>query len=96
MIALSRESGKQYIHLGLGVNEGIRRFKKKWGGVPTRRYEMCEIRVRKPAVIETIKAYLNSARLNREDQLPTLRSDVLLVSADDQIILSRCAGLIIK
>lgn len=65
MIALSRESGKQYIHLGLGVNEGIRRFKKKWGGVPTRRYEMCEIRVRKPAVLETIKAYLSSARLNR-------------------------------
>jgi hypothetical protein len=65
MIALSRESGKQYIHLGLGVNEGIRRFKKKWGGVPTRRYEMREIRVRKAAVIETIKAYLYSARLNR-------------------------------
>jgi hypothetical protein len=65
MIELSRESGKQYIHLGLGVNEGIRRFKKKWGGVPTRRYEMCEIRLRKPAVFETIKAYLNSARFNQ-------------------------------
>jgi len=65
LIALSRESDKQYIHLGLGVNEGIRRFKKKWGGVPTRRYEMCEIRVRQPAVPETIKAYLNSARFIR-------------------------------
>ena len=65
LIALSRESGKQYIHLGLGVNDGIRRFKKKWGGVPIRRYEMCEIRVRKPTVIESIKAYLNGARLNR-------------------------------
>lgn len=65
MIELSRASGKQYIHLGLGVNEGIRRFKKKWGGVPTRRYEMCEIRLRKPAVFETIKAYLNSARFKQ-------------------------------
>jgi hypothetical protein len=65
LTALSREFGKQYIHLGLGVNEGIRRFKKKWGGVPTRRYEMCDIRVRKPAVTESIKAYLNSARFNQ-------------------------------
>jgi hypothetical protein len=33
MIGLAREKEKEYIHLGLGVNEGIRRFKKKWGGV---------------------------------------------------------------
>ena len=28
------------MHLGLGVNEGIRRFKTKWGGTPSIPYEM--------------------------------------------------------
>ena len=41
MIRLSLQRDKQYIHLGLGVNPGIRRFKEKWGGVPSMRYEMC-------------------------------------------------------
>ncbi|MDR0238725.1 MAG: TraB/GumN family protein [Deltaproteobacteria bacterium] len=34
MLASAQSRGKRYIHLGLGVNEGIARFKKKWGGVP--------------------------------------------------------------
>ncbi len=42
MINLTREHGKQTIHLGLGVNEGIRRFKEKWGGIPSLNYEFCE------------------------------------------------------
>ncbi|MDL2267719.1 TraB/GumN family protein [Desulfovibrio sp. OttesenSCG-928-G15] len=32
MLELARQRGKKYIHLGLGVNEGITRFKRKWGG----------------------------------------------------------------
>ncbi len=32
MVELSKEKNKEYIHLGLGVNAGITRFKKKWGG----------------------------------------------------------------
>ena len=32
--------GKEYIHLGLGVNDGIRRFKRKWGGIPALPYRM--------------------------------------------------------
>jgi hypothetical protein len=44
MVALARDQGKAYIHLGLGVNEGIRRFKEKWGGSPSLRYEFCEHR----------------------------------------------------
>ena len=44
MIGLTREHGKDIIHLGLGVNEGIRRFKEKWGGVPFLNYEFCEHR----------------------------------------------------
>jgi hypothetical protein len=42
MIKLTREHGKSIIHLGLGVNKGIRRFKEKWGGVPFLTYEFCE------------------------------------------------------
>ncbi len=43
MVELARKEGKEFIHLGLGVNEGIRRFKRKWGGVPFLRYECGEI-----------------------------------------------------
>jgi len=42
MIELTREDGKNVINLGLGVNEGIRRFKEKWGGIPFLKYEFCE------------------------------------------------------
>jgi hypothetical protein len=42
MIKLTRENGKDTINLGLGVNEGIRRFKRKWGGIPFLNYEFCE------------------------------------------------------
>lgn len=43
MIAVARKHQKEYIHLGLGVNEGIARFKKKWGGAPFLKYEFAEI-----------------------------------------------------
>ncbi len=35
MLELARAEQKECIHLGLGVNEGITRFKRKWGGVAT-------------------------------------------------------------
>jgi hypothetical protein len=57
LINLSLEYNKPYIHLGLGVNAGIRRFKAKWGGAPTRRYEMCELAVKKPSILETLRAF---------------------------------------
>ena len=55
-INISKEYCKNYVHLGLGVNKGIRQFKKKWGGIPTIPYEMCEIVVRKPSIFESIMA----------------------------------------
>jgi hypothetical protein len=55
MIEMSVEYGKNYVHLGLGVNEGIRRFKEKWGGVPTRRYEMCELVLKRPSILDAFK-----------------------------------------
>jgi hypothetical protein len=42
MIKITQEHGKPFINLGLGVNEGIRRFKEKWGGLPYLSYEFCE------------------------------------------------------
>ena len=56
LINLSLEYDKHYIHLGLGVNAGVRRFKEKWGGVPTLRYEMCELVLKKPSIFEAISS----------------------------------------
>ena len=42
MIRVARRQGKEFVHLGLGVNDGIRRFKTKWGGTPSLPYEMAE------------------------------------------------------
>src|SRR4030042_3600881 len=42
MIKLTHEHGKNTINLGLGVNEGIRRFKEKWGGIQLLHYDFCE------------------------------------------------------
>jgi hypothetical protein len=55
LINLSRQYDKSYIHLGLGVNAGVRRFKEKWGGMPRRRYEMCELVLKKPSIFDAIK-----------------------------------------
>ncbi len=40
MLKSARATGKNFIHLGLGVNEGIRRFKLKWGATPHMPYVM--------------------------------------------------------
>jgi hypothetical protein len=56
LVELSAEYGKGYIHLGLGVNSGIRRFKEKWGARPTLSYEMCELVQKKPVILEVIGA----------------------------------------
>lgn len=42
MLENARSKGKRYIHLGVGVNEGITRFKRKWGGTPLCPYVMAQ------------------------------------------------------
>jgi hypothetical protein len=42
MVSMAGKSGKSYVNLGLGVNEGIRRFKEKWGGRPYLEYTFCD------------------------------------------------------
>jgi len=39
IIKTAKENNKKYINLGLGINEGVQFFKKKWGGVPFLKYE---------------------------------------------------------
>ena len=56
MIRLSRESGKRTLHLGIGVNEGIRRFKEKWGGIPCLDYHFCECHYERPRSVSLIRA----------------------------------------
>jgi len=56
LVKMSSEHGKGYIHLGLGVNSGIRRFKEKWGARPTLSYEMCELVFKKPLILEVVRA----------------------------------------
>jgi hypothetical protein len=63
LINLSRESDKLYIHLGLGINAGIRRFKEKWGGVSMCRYEMGELELKKPSLFEMLMS-LGSLRFS--------------------------------
>ncbi len=55
MIEFTSEQGKSKIHLGLGVNEGIRRFKEKWGGTPFLHYEYCECDYRSKNTLSLIK-----------------------------------------
>ncbi|MBI5252746.1 MAG: hypothetical protein HY912_24890 [Desulfomonile tiedjei] len=54
MIRISDNLGKRFIHLGIGVNAGIRLFKEKWGGIPTRPYELCELVLRKPSFWDAV------------------------------------------
>lgn len=58
LVDLSRQAGKSYIHLGLGINEGVRRFKSKWGGRPRQPYWMETIDLKMPAIWEGIRTFL--------------------------------------
>lgn len=42
LMDLALEENRKFIHLGLGVNEGIARFKKKWGAKPSFPYYYAE------------------------------------------------------
>ena len=67
MLERSRKEGKKCIHLGLGVNEGITRFKKKWNGLPLLPYAMAawEESVRGPVAAPTTAKESETALLAR-------------------------------
>ena len=56
MMKLTRGQGKSIINLGLGVNDGIRRFKEKWGGVPFLNYEFSECTYKTTRTVSLIKS----------------------------------------
>jgi len=55
MVQMSKVYDKRYIHLGLGVNPGIERFKKKWGGSATQTYEMCVLNFGKASILDALR-----------------------------------------
>jgi hypothetical protein len=59
MIRVAEEKGKDYIHLGLGVNDGIRRFKTKWGGIPSSPYFAGEILFQGNRAVSWLKALVS-------------------------------------
>ena len=59
MIRMTEQQGKTIVHLGLGVNEGIRRFKEKWGGVPYLNYEFCEVSSKSAPAVSLVQTLLD-------------------------------------
>jgi hypothetical protein len=57
MIRLAEAEGKSSINLGLGVNDGIRRFKEKWGGTSLIAYEYCEFRNKGRWVLNLLSSF---------------------------------------
>jgi hypothetical protein len=41
VVQVSKEKGRKYVNLGLGINRGVTFFKKKWGGVAFLPYASC-------------------------------------------------------
>ncbi|HSR11508.1 MAG TPA: hypothetical protein VLS90_08665, partial [Thermodesulfobacteriota bacterium] len=39
LVEETRARGKSFVNLGLGINNGVAFFKKKWGGTPFLRHE---------------------------------------------------------
>jgi len=53
LLKISYESGKKYVNLGLGTNEGVARFKMKWGATPFLSYQYGIIRkTRIPKILD--------------------------------------------
>ena len=62
MIDLAIEHHKPTINLGLGVNEGISRFKQKWGGAPYLKYATCECYYGPPKVVSILDQWMDGIR----------------------------------
>ena len=68
LIKISREYDKDCIHLGLGISDGIRRFKEKWGAKPSLSYQMGELVFKKALILEALKALLEKPDLGSAQQ----------------------------
>lgn len=54
VIQTAREEDKRFVNLGLGINEGVASFKRKWGAVPFLGYEFCRFRPRRPSLFDAL------------------------------------------
>lgn len=54
VIAAARTQGKPFINLGLGINEGVAHFKRKWGGRPFLAYEYCRYEPSAPRLFHAL------------------------------------------
>jgi hypothetical protein len=54
LIREGQELGKSFVNLGLGINEGVAFFKKKWGGSPFLRHEVILFSPSRPSFWESI------------------------------------------
>ena len=50
----ARQQGKTYVNLGLGVNQGVAFFKKKWGGQPFLNHEFLLSRPSSPTLFDSL------------------------------------------
>lgn len=69
MLEKARAAGCDFVQLGLGVNEGITRFKRKWGGAPQLPYVMAQWQERPRAdVHKVVLDELMQALVERSDE----------------------------
>ena len=69
MLEKARAAGCDFVQLGLGVNEGITRFKRKWGGAPQLFYVMAQWQERPRAdVHKVVLDELMQALVERSDE----------------------------
>jgi hypothetical protein len=54
VVQASKEEGKRYVNLGLGINRGVTFFKKKWGGVAFLPYAFCLYDASRKENLETL------------------------------------------
>lgn len=73
MLYLARERSKEFIHLGLGVNKGISRFKRKWGGEPVHSYELAVWRERSRASVQSMSQDLSRLLVEKDDKWKILQ-----------------------
>lgn len=59
LVSKARAWGKRYVNLGLGINEGVTFFKKKWGGYPFLPYVHCQSPGSKTSMFKSLLRHLN-------------------------------------
>lgn len=56
LVKVSDKAGKRYVNMGLGINEGVRRFKLKWGAEKFLPYQYGVLRrPEKPSFLEIFR-----------------------------------------